>query len=362
MPRRVLVLSRVLEAMGSHAVTVHASDIVAASLHERSPTLARLDVWPLALAYATLAAAAARGCGGRSARAHAHVLPDATFACSALSLVPAAVAGGCLLACHLLLLLCAMWFVDVAAWLRCRAQPAATRATLVKLTPAQFAGAPALLPLQRRVRAGGADAAAGREELFFEFRKQRFVWHAADGCFREQRCPTALPFAAYAASRGLATPAAAAEAAAAHGANSFAIPLPPFMELLLQQLSAPFFVFQLFCVALWCLDEYWQYSIFTLLMLILFEATVVTTRQRTARELRSQGAPAQHVLAHRAGAWQPLPPAELLPGDLVSIGASVSLLFFDTASALILEPITLRQGGRAAWTRSAGWCRQICCC
>ncbi len=228
--------------------------------------------------------------------------------------MPLVAASAVLALAHALLLLFAHWRVGVAAALRFRPQPDAALADVVLVMPRRWSGAPALAPLQRRLRLHGS----GGAELYFEFRRQRFVYDENARSFAKQRYPASLPFATYAASRGLAALEAAAEAHAAFGANSFAVPPPPFGKLLGEQLSAPFFVFQLFCCMLWALDEYWYYAVMTLGMLLLFEATVAKTRQRTAASM-SSGEPQQPLRALRMGSWLPLSPAELLPGDVVSV-------------------------------------------
>lgn len=59
------------------------------------------------------------------------------------------------------------------------------------------------------------------------------------------------------------------------GPNHYDIPLPSARELYIEQIIAPMFVFQVFCMLLFCLDDYWYLSIFTLCMLLVIEGTVV---------------------------------------------------------------------------------------
>ena len=92
------------------------------------------------------------------------------------------------------------------------------------------------------------------------------------------------------------------------------------MELFKEHSVAPFFVFQIFCVGLWMLDEYWYYSLFTLFMLVVFESTVVWQRLRTLNEFRGMSIKPYNIYAFRENKWVETESDKLLPGDLVSVG------------------------------------------
>ncbi|KAL3759437.1 hypothetical protein ACHAWU_000736 [Discostella pseudostelligera] len=117
------------------------------------------------------------------------------------------------------------------------------------------------------------------------------------------------------------------------GVNQTYIPLPPYSSLLTQQLLQPMFLFQLLCVMLWCLDEYWIYAIYTLISLLMFESVQAFTRWKGVKRLREDvsGAdiddddhnkrpiPKKLVECYRMGKWTTVPTNQLLVGDIISV-------------------------------------------
>lgn len=104
-----------------------------------------------------------------------------------------------------------------------------------------------------------------------------------------------------------------------YGTNKFDIPVPTFMELFKEHAVAPFFVFQIFCVALWCMDEQWYYSLFSLFVLVAFEMLTVFQRRVTMLEFQQMGIKPYPIYVYRDHKWMQKGTDDLLPGDVVLV-------------------------------------------
>lgn len=268
---------------------VASKKIVFASLHRRKGWKRRLYGLPFAIAYVGYGVLAA-WLMARSAWSDLYWVPLVLVAAGhALSF----------LACH--------WSVAVDAFLTCSPASVET-ATLVRVVPREHGGKAELVPLLSK---------EGTDERYFVFQQQKFIYNADRKMFEKLHYPVGRNLAHYwGHSEGLSVEEAKA-AEAYYGRNRFEMSVPSFMELFREHAVAPFFVFQVFCVGLWCLDEYWYYSVFTLLMLVVFESTVVAQRLKNLSEFRAMSLPNVDILVRRGAAWVTCKTEDLLPGDLV---------------------------------------------
>ncbi|XP_053992658.1 uncharacterized protein LOC128883858 [Hylaeus volcanicus] len=104
-----------------------------------------------------------------------------------------------------------------------------------------------------------------------------------------------------------------------YGINNFDIELPSFMELFKQHLVAPFFVFQIFCVVLWFLNEYWGHPLMTLALLVFLEVQLVFKRLLELKQLHDMRLNPHYVNVWRNGRWESLLSDALVPGDLMAL-------------------------------------------
>ncbi|KAJ3193971.1 hypothetical protein HK101_003724 [Irineochytrium annulatum] len=222
------------------------------------------------------------------------------------------------LALHALVFLTCQWSINIRAWLTCRSVTDSYKADLIKIIPIAHHGAGAMCEIKKSTEMKSAD---GQPQLYFFFQKRKYIYDVDKKKFTNLHFPymDGNSMYYYSTSKGLTTGHEIKELTDMYGLNRFDIPLPAFMELFKEHLVAPFFVFQLFCVLLWFLDDMWYYSLFTLMMLFVFESTVVFQRLKNLQEFRSMSIKPFPILVYRMKSWQTVQTDELLPGDLCSV-------------------------------------------
>ncbi|KAI8975231.1 endoplasmic reticulum Ca-transporting P-type ATPase [Mycotypha africana] len=222
------------------------------------------------------------------------------------------VAIGGIVSLHALTFLACQWSVNLKALFTCLKEPNVYKASIIKIIPYRYQGKGTLVKLEHTKE---------EDEISFSFQQKKFIWNADKKQFEQLLYPSdlGLNVGFYQDIKGLTTQEEVESLRHTYGPNKFEIPLPTFIELFKEHAVAPFFVFQIFCVGLWCLDEYWYYSLFTLFMLVVFECTVVYQRLRTINEFRGMNQKPYPVYVKREKKWVQIQSDELLPGDVVSI-------------------------------------------
>ena len=214
---------------------------------------------------------------------------------------------------HVLIVLSQTWSVSAKIFVGFSQVTHAHDATHVLAVPQPNCGSPDVTEL--------VPPASQSAVWSFTYQFARYVCSdIEDGAFQKLAFPLGHTEASYLSAKGLAGRELEATLSQyGQRTNELKLPSPTFQELFIEHITAPFFVFQLFCVGMWLLDEYVYYTLFTLGTLFLLECTLVWQRLRQHTSLRAMRPRPAPLLVFRNETWGKLDAEELLPGDVVSI-------------------------------------------
>ena len=300
---------------------VDSNQIKSTSLHVPRQFFARLYVWPFVLLYVTWSSAwiyftrinpsILKGFLEASKAASGVRYPFFTVGFwiqyEEFMLIPL----GFLAMAHFMTIMGCSWNVNFHAFVTCRKVKTVEEAELILVAPQEHRGRAELCSIYR-------EKVGNNTKIIFEYQQRKFYWNSDRKLFQKPSYPDNLEFSHYSRCKGL-TEIEAVSVLDRFGRNEFDLPVPTFVSLFKEHIKAPFFVFQIFCVGLWCLDEYWYYSVFTLLMLVIFESTVVQQRLKTLQEFRGMSVPAIEMFVMRDSKWIPIKSNDILPGDVCAL-------------------------------------------
>ncbi|KAI3381451.1 hypothetical protein SNEBB_000895 [Seison nebaliae] len=214
---------------------------------------------------------------------------------------------GCLASLQILMSLFAVWMMKLRAFMTCTSVKELEDANLMFVKPTKHNGTSEIVHLIKE-----------KKDIYFHFQKVKYVFDGEEK-FCSIRYPIDLRLMDYVESRGL-DDEKIGDSMNKYGLNKLILDIPTFLDLFVERATMPFFVFQSFCVLLWCLDEYWHYALFTLIMLIIFELLLVKQQLTNLQTIRNMGNKPYMVNVYRNRKWLIIMSDELLPGDICSLG------------------------------------------
>jgi len=117
------------------------------------------------------------------------------------------------------------------------------------------------------------------------------------------------------------------------GRNCLYIPQPPTLKLLMDEVLHPFYIFQVFSIILWSVDEYLYYAtaIFVISVASIAEALMETKQSMRRLADIAQANSEVEITVLRSGYWTTISSQELVPGDVYELSEpSLSMIPVDS--------------------------------
>ncbi|BFZ23540.1 hypothetical protein BsWGS_26579 [Bradybaena similaris] len=104
-----------------------------------------------------------------------------------------------------------------------------------------------------------------------------------------------------------------------YGLNSIAVHVTPVVVLLFQQMLSPFYIFQIFSMIIWYVDDYYIYATCIVVMTTLSITVTIYQTRKFERALRNTITSTTIVTVCRDGVFMDIPSEDLVPGDVIEI-------------------------------------------
>ncbi|XP_012717411.2 cation-transporting ATPase 13A2 isoform X1 [Fundulus heteroclitus] len=116
------------------------------------------------------------------------------------------------------------------------------------------------------------------------------------------------------------------------GANLIDVPVKSYMRLLFEEVLNPFYIFQVFSITLWTIDEYYLYALCIFIISVISISISLYETRKQSITLRSMAQFITNVTIHRdSGEEEGVSSVELVPGDCLIIPQDGLVLPCDAA-------------------------------
>ncbi len=177
----------------------------------------------------------------------------------------------------------------------------------------------------------------GKTHYFIMFQRQKYEISEDGLRMSDLEMPIGHKMREYISHSGYKTNDSAEAAKEIYGSNSLQIELPSFTTTFQKQVLGPVPVFQFFCASLWLLDEYWNYALFNIFAICMYEASTAFGKLKNLQALRGMKNEAVKIYVYRQSRWVEVTTEDLLPGDIFSLAKSGTEEVAVPCDALILR-------------------------